>query len=314
MTMYEHDSVSPLKSIQQALIHLRLAFSLVLTPLFLWGVYLARPEPGAWGDILAAYLIVHVLLYGGMNAFNSYYDCDEGPIGSLLEPPPIDRTVLIVALLAKAAALLTGLMLDLRFGLLVGLGILFSVAYSHPRWRWKERPLYAAIFVFVGQGVLGVLWGWAAATAGEGSLGVLAARWPWDGLKILAVLSAACWTLGFYPLTGVYQIDADGQRGIRTLAVALGTTGCFVFAAVVAAIGGLGIWLVLLIQGAYLVMALSALYMLGAATYTWRWYRRCAALTPRDNQRILMRLSYTNGLVFSVLFLSLVLMEYTLPA
>ncbi|NTU81525.1 MAG: UbiA family prenyltransferase [Chloroflexales bacterium] len=307
MTVHARGSVSPLKSIQRALIHLRLAFSLVLTPLFLWGVYLARPGPIAWGHVLAAYLIVHVLLYGGMNAFNSYYDRDEGPIGSLLEPPPIDRTVLIVALIAKAAALLMGLILDLRFGLLVGLGVIFSVAYSHPRWRWKERPLYAAIFVFVGQGVLGVLWGWAAATSAEGSLGALATRWPWDGLKILAVLSAACWTLGFYPLTGVYQIDADGQRGIRTLAVALGPTGCFVFAAVVASIGGLGIWVVLLIQGAYLVMAISALYMLGAAVYTWRWYHRCAALTPRDNQRILMRLSYTNGLVFSVLFLSLVL-------
>lgn len=304
MTLHAPGSVSPLKSIQRALIHLRLAFSLVLTPLFLWGVHLTRPGPIVWGHVLVAYLIVHVLLYGGMNAFNSYYDRDEGPIGSLLEPPPVDRTVLIVALSAKAAALLTGLILDLRFGLLVGLGVIFSVAYSHPRWRWKERPLYAAIFVFVGQGVLGVLWGWAAAASAEGAL---ATRWPWDGLKILAVLSAACWTLGFYPLTGVYQIDADGQRGIRTLAVALGPAGCFAFAAVVASIGGLGIWVVLLTQGAYLVMAISALYMLGAAIYTWRWYRRCAALTPRDNQRILMRLSYTNGLVFSALFLSLVL-------
>jgi 1,4-dihydroxy-2-naphthoate octaprenyltransferase len=307
MTVHTRGSISLQKSIQRALIHLRLAFSLVLTPLFLWGVYLARPGPIAWGHVLAAYLIIHILLYGGMNAFNSYYDRDDGPIGSLLEPPPIDRTVLIVALIAKAAALLMGLILDLRFGLLVGLGVIFSVAYSHPRWRWKERPLYAAIFVFVGQGVLGVLWGWAAATSVEGALGALAIHWPRDGLKILAVLSAACWTLGFYPLTGVYQIDADGQRGIQTLAVALGLTGCFVFTAIVASIGGLGIWVVLLIQSAYLVMAISAIYMLGAAVYTWRWYRHCARLTPRDNQRILMRLAYANGLVFSVLFLTLVL-------
>ena len=307
MTAQARDSVSALESIQRALIHLRLAFSLVLTPLFIWGVYLALPGPIAWGRVLLAYLIIHVLLYGGMNAFNSYYDRDEGPIGALLEPPPINRTVLIVALLTKAVALLAGLVLDLRFGLLVGLGVIFSVAYSHPRWRWKERPILAALFVFVGQGVLGVLWGWAAATSAEVQLGALASLWPWDGLKTLAILSAACWTLGFYPLTGVYQIEADGQRGIRTLAVALGLTGCFVFTAVVASIGGLGIWLVLLMRSEYLVMALSALYMLGAAVYTWRWYRRCASLTPRENQRALMRLAYLNGLVFSVLFLSLVL-------
>lgn len=306
MTAPARNTVSSLESLRHALIHLRLAFSLVLTPLFIWGVYLALPGPIAWGVVVPAYLVIHLLLYGGMNAFNSYYDRDEGPIGALLEPPPIDRTVLIVALLTKAAALLAGLLLDLRFGVLVGLGIVFSVAYSHPRWRWKEHPLSAAIFVFVGQGILGVLWGWTAATS-AGQPAALATFWPWDGLKTLAVLSAACWTLGFYPLTGVYQIEADSRRGIQTLSVALGLTGCFVFTTVVASLGGLGIWLVLFLRGAYLAMALSALYMLGAAVYTWRWYRRCATLTPRDNQRALMRLAYLNGLVFSVLFLSLVL-------
>lgn len=307
MTAPARAARSPLESLQRALIHLRLAFSLVLTPLFIWGVYLALPGPIAWGKVLPAYLVIHVLLYGGMNAFNSYYDRDEGPIGALLEPPPIDRTVLIVALITKAAALLLGLLIDLRFGLLVGLGILFSVAYSHPRWRWKARPLHAAIFVFVGQGILGVLWGWAAATSGAPPPNLLATLWPLGGLASLAVLSAACWTLGFYPLTGVYQIEADGRLGIRTLAVALGLTGCFVFTAVVASLGGLGIWSVLFVRGAYLVMAISALYMLGAAVYTWRWYRRCAALSPRENQRALMRLAYLNGLVFSLLFLGLVL-------
>jgi 1,4-dihydroxy-2-naphthoate octaprenyltransferase len=307
MTAHARGSVSALESLQRALIHLRLAFSLVLTPLFIWGVYLARPGPISWSHVLPAYVIIHVLLYGGMNAFNSYYDRDEGPIGALLEPPPIDRTVLVVALITKAAALLAGLILDLRFGLLVGLGIIFSVAYSHPRWRWKERPLFAALFVFVGQGVLGALWGWTAATATDGQAVALATLWPSGALKSVAVLSVACWTLGFYPLTGVYQIEADGQRSIRTLAVALGLTGCFVFAAVVASLGGLGVWAVLFFQGAYLAMAISAIYMLGAAVYTWRWYGRCASLSPRDNQRTLMRLSYLNGLVFSVLFLSLVL-------
>ncbi len=307
MAAQARETISPLESIQRALIHLRLAFSLVLTPLFIWGVYLALPTPIAWNRVLLAYIIIHLLLYGGMNAFNSYYDRDEGPIGALLEPPPIDRTVLVVALITKLLALLAGLILDLRFGVLVGLGIIFSVAYSHPRWRWKERPLYAAIFVFVGQGMLGVLWGWVSATATTGQLGILATFWPWDGLKTLGVLSAACWTLGFYPLTGVYQIEADGQRGIQTLAVALGLKGCFLFTASVASIGGLGIWMVLFFRGAYIVMAISALYMLGAAFYTWRWYGRYAALTPRDNQRTLMRLAYMNGLVFSVLFLGLVL-------
>jgi 1,4-dihydroxy-2-naphthoate octaprenyltransferase len=170
---------------------------LVLTPLFLWGVYLALPRQIPWSQVLLAYLIVHLPLYGGMNAFNSYYDRDEGPIGALLDPPPVNYMVLYIALLCKGLALIGGLLLDVRFGLLVGAGIVFSVLYSHPLARLKERPLLAAISIFVCQGVLGVLWGWAAATASGNGAIATAAIWPPGGLNLLAVVSAAGWTLGF---------------------------------------------------------------------------------------------------------------------
>jgi 1,4-dihydroxy-2-naphthoate octaprenyltransferase len=297
------------ESLRRALVHLRLAFSIILTPLFIWGVYLAVPGRLFWGHILLAYLIIHVPLYGGMNAFNSYYDRDEGPIGALLEPPPVNRVVLSVALLCKGVALLGGFLLDVRFGLLVAIAIVLSVAYSHPRWRWKERPLAAAICIFVGQGILGVLWGWTAGSwTGVYTLS-LNNIWPPGLLNTIAVLGAASWTLGFYPLTGVYQIETDSRRGIRTLAVALGVRGCFLFSALVAPLGGLGVAAVLLERGAYAALGISALYMVGAAYYTWRWYQRFASFTVRQNQKWLMRLSYANGLVFSVLFLALVLMS-----
>lgn len=297
----------PGKSLGRALIHLRLAFSLVLAPLFFWGVYLANLPRLPWLHLLLAFLIIHIPLYGGMNAFNSYYDRDEGPIGSLLEPPPVDHTVLVVALLCKALALLGGLLLDVRFGLLVAAGILFSVLYSHPLARWKERPLLAGVFVFVGQGVLGVLWGWTAATW-QGEAANLAAIWPGSALGVVGLLSAATWTLGFYPLTGVYQIQDDGQRNMRTLAVALGVDGSFLFAAAVASLGGVGVWAVLFGRGEGLAMALSALYLVYVALYIWRWYNRFTALSVRENQQTLMRLAYTNGSVFGVLFLALALL------
>jgi 1,4-dihydroxy-2-naphthoate octaprenyltransferase len=304
------EAARPAESLRRALVHLRLKFSLVLTPLFLWGIYLALPGAGGsalpWPAIVVGYLIVHVPLYGGMNAFNSYYDRDEGPIGALAEPPPVDYTVLYVALICKAVALAAGLWLDVRFGLLVGAAILLSALYSHPRWRWKERPALAAATIFVGQGLLGVLWGytaatWATAAASQASI------WSPGWVETIGVLSAACWTLGFYPLTGVYQIATDGARGIRTLAVALGVERCFAFAAVVAALGGLGVWAVLLARGAYLAMVASALYSAWAARYTWRWRASFARATVRENQRALMRLSYANGLAFTLIFLALIL-------
>ena len=300
------EAARPTESLRRALVHLRLKFSLVLTPLFLWGVYLALPDIGGsrltWLAIVLGYLIVHVPLYGGMNAFNSYYDRDEGPIGALAEPPPVDHTVLYVALICKAVALAAGLVLDIRFGLLVGAAILLSALYSHPRWRWKEQPALAAVTIFVGQGLLGVLWGYTAANWSRAT-----SIWPSGWVGAIGALSAACWTLGFYPLTGVYQIATDGPRGIRTLAVSLGVERCFAFAAAVAALGGLGVWIVLLMRGAYLAMAASALYTAWAAHYAWRWHASFARATVRENQRTLMRLSYANGALFTLIFLALIL-------
>lgn len=296
-------------SLRRALIHLRLRFSIVLSPLFLWGVYLADPAVMPWLHLLAAYLIIHIPLYGGMNAFNSYYDRDEGPIGALLEPPPVDRTVLVLALLCKALALLAGFAIDIRFGLLVGAGIILSVLYSHPHFHWKGRPILAAVCIFVMQGVIAVLWGWTAATWTPEPVGMPGRMWPPGLLGALGVFSAALWTLGFYPLTGVYQIAQDRRMNVRTLAVALDVNGSFGFAAVVALLGGLGIFLVLAARGAYPALILSAGYVLAATVFTWRWYRRFATLSDRENQHILMRLSYSNGWVFALLFLGLVLWQ-----
>jgi 4-hydroxybenzoate polyprenyltransferase len=305
------DPVTHAGSLRRALIHLRLAFSLVLTPLFVWGIYLARPSAAGgalpWPHILACYLIVHVLLYGGMNAFNSYYDRDEGPIGALEAPPPADHLVLSVALACKVVALAAGLWLDLRFGLLVGVGIALSTLYSHPRWRWKERPVRAGVTILIMQGFLGVLWGYTAATFQPGIGPAPARAWPAGWTGTIGVLGPAIWTLGFYPLTGVYQIATDGPRGVRTLSVALGIRGCFLFGALVGLLGGLGVWATILARGAYPAMLASALYMAFAALYAWCWYQRLPAATPRENQRALMRLAYANGAVFTLIFLALVL-------
>lgn len=302
------------ESWRRAFVHLRLPFSLVLTPLYLWGVYLALSElrhglsdgghvalAGSdgvsarfWLRILLGYLIVHGPLYGGMNAFNSYYDRDEGPIGALAEPPPVDRTVWIVAVVAKGLALAASLALGLPFALLTLGAVVFSALYSHPRWRWKERPVWAALTVFCGQGGVGVMWGWLAAGGGR--------HGPPDWTFWIGLLGAALWTLGCYPLTGSYQVASDGARGMRTLAVALGVDGCFRFAAWVAVPGGLLLGLVLVDRGALLAALAAGIYLALAGLRTWRWRRAFAGQTPKENQRNLMHLVLANGAFFSLIF------------
>lgn len=285
-----------------AWVHLRLRFSLVLTPLFLWGAWLAQVGWVSWAGLALGYGVVHVLLYGGMNAFNSYFDGDEGPIGALADPPPVDRRVLGVGLGGQGAALALSLWLGPLFAGLTVLAVLLSVLYSHPRWRWKERPVLAAGTIFVGQGVLGVLWGWAAALGPGAALPATALAW-------LGVGGAALWTLGFYPLTGAYQVADDARRGRRTLAVALGVDGCFRWLALVGGLGGLLVAATLFAAGALWAVAAAGLYLATFAVAVWRWRADFAGLDVRANQRRLMRLGYANGAFFSLLFGTLLLLD-----
>lgn len=310
---------------RDAITHLRLRFSVVLMPLYLWGVWLAMaggappwaepapwagPGAGPWPRILLGGLIIHILLYGGMNAYNSYYDRDDGPIGALAAPPPVNPTVLRLAIACKAAALAAGFALDPAFGLLILLAVILSVLYSHPGWRWKERPLPAALTILIGQGALGVLWGWTAATPGAWPPGgpTTALSTPTGLTSLVAgVAGGALLTLGFYPLTGVYQISADTRRSIRTLAVHLGPAGCFRFAATLTLAGGPLIGLTLALRHEWVGLASGALFGALGLLRARRWGTIFHTTTDLDNHRQLMELAYTNGLLFSALFTSLLL-------
>lgn len=273
------------------LLHLRLPFSLILCPLFFCGLWLAGARAG-WEQASIAFLIIHLPLYGGMNAYNSYWDQDEGPIGALADPPPATAILRPFSLSLKGLAVLLGLGIGPAFGALVALAALLSLLYSHGLTRWKERPALAAATILVGQGLLGVLWGW---TAGGGGWPA-PADWP-------AMLGAALLTLGFYPLTGVYQIGADAGRGQRTLAVALGVDGCFRWAAILGPAGGLGVAASLAMRGAWGALLAAPLLMAGLAVAVRSWRGRFADQTPRQNQADLMRVAYAGGIGFALLFL-----------
>jgi hypothetical protein len=140
--------------------HLRLQFQFILAPIFLLG-YDLTGAPLTW-SFLPLFLLIHVGLYGGATAYNSYYDRDKGPIGGMKQPLAVDAAELYGGLLLQALALLGLLWWGLRMFLgglaMGGLGIL----YSHPHWRWKARPVLSLLAVSLGQGLfLSIIWVWS---------------------------------------------------------------------------------------------------------------------------------------------------------
>ena len=77
------------------LLHLRLPFSLFLMPVYWFAISqtpnLDKPK-AVW-----IFVILHLLIYPASNAYNSYFDKDEGSIGGLEKPPAVDKKLFSVS-------------------------------------------------------------------------------------------------------------------------------------------------------------------------------------------------------------------------
>jgi 1,4-dihydroxy-2-naphthoate octaprenyltransferase len=200
--------------------HLRLHFQLVLAPVFLLGYALSGARADA--SLVLLFLLLHVGLYGGATAYNSYWDRDQGPVGGMKHPPGVGQWELWGGLGLQIIAV--GLMIFWGWKMaLAGLAMLgMGIAYSHPRWRWKGRPWRSLLTVTVGQGLLPFFMGtWAGGQQQSAATG-------WE--IGLAAASAALVITGLYPLTQVYQIEEDGKRGDCSFAVRYGPGRVFALA------------------------------------------------------------------------------------
>ncbi|MEX2534812.1 MAG: UbiA family prenyltransferase [Trueperaceae bacterium] len=211
------------------LLHLRLGFNLLLSPIYLWGVFLAAGDP-ANPRLWLGYLSLHLFLYGGTTAFNSFYDRDEGPIGGMFEPPPVDPGLLRFSLVVQALGLLPAALVGLPFLSAWLFLFLIFTAYSHPAVRFKANPGTALAAIAFGQGAVGFTLGWFAVSPPQGLL---------SPAGVWGMLSTALIVTGLYVISQSYQVQEDRARGDRTLPVMLGARRALLVACLPLAAGGL---------------------------------------------------------------------------
>jgi len=281
--------------------HLRLRFNVLLTPIYLWGAWLAPAEPEAW-RLLLGWLALHVFLYGGTTAFNSYYDRDEGPVGGLRHPQPVDAGLLPWSLLVQAlGAPLAWFVSPAFFVTYLLLGLL-AAAYSHPWTRWKSSPSAALCVVALGQGGVGALAGaWAALGPGAPVGAVLAAGWVWWGVAVAALV-----LLGQYIVSQAYQVDEDRRRGDRTLPVMLGARAALRWGLVPAAAGVLALLLSVALQVGWGWASIGAALGASLAWGQWRWSAWVGTRGLDADFAAAMRLVAAGGIGLSVYLLALI--------
>jgi 4-hydroxybenzoate polyprenyltransferase len=263
------------------LVHLRLPFQLLLTPVFMWGWLLGGG--GVSSSILLGFVVFHVFLYGGATAFNSYYDRDEGPVGGLEQPPPVVAELLPFSLAVKAVGWLLAAAVNWPFFWIYGGFAALSLAYSHPLTRLKARPLSSLLTVAIGQGVLAFLGAWAAARGEIASV--------WSPVGVLGALAVTLLIVSRYPLTQLYQVEEDRARGDQTVAVAWGPRGSFAISMISQVVGGAAMLGVLYSHYGLGDVLFAAVALAGQLVATAHWAARFDPSRVLANYRQVMRLN-----------------------
>nr|WP_286670469.1 UbiA family prenyltransferase [Fodinibius salsisoli] len=162
---------------------------------------------------IVQFLNIHLLLFGGATAYNSFWDRDEGPIGGLKNPPKMHPWMWLASLFLQMIGLLVALPMGTFFVALYALSMLFFWLYSSPWTRWKGRPFKSLIAIGFSTGFNTVLMGYIA--AGHEPLGFFI--WIVAAGVTLILLS-------LYPVSQLYQQEEDQKRGDRTFAITYGKT------------------------------------------------------------------------------------------
>ena len=215
------------------LLHLRIPFSFFLLPIYLFAL---SQSPAV--DVTKAwwvFFILHFMLFPASNAYNSYYDKDEGSIGLLENPPPVTKELLYAAWTIDLFALMLGwIWVGEFFVIYLFVYGLISKAYSHPAIRLKKYPIISWLVVTLFQGALTYLAVYQAIIPNFQIFKLTHFQ------ILLPALICTSNLLAIYPLTQVYQHEEDARRGDLTMSRVLGIRNTFLNAVFWLGLSGVG--------------------------------------------------------------------------
>ena len=283
------------RQIGHFIIHLRWHYQVfILSGGFLLGGYFSRHIN--WTSFVVQFINIHLLLFGGATAYNSYWDKDKGPVGGLEHPPPMHQWMWIASLVLQCIGLLIAMQAGWTFTLIYSMSVLCFWLYSSPHFRWKAHPLRSLIAIGISTGTNSLLLGYLAA----GSHNLLPMVW-------IAAAGVAFIILSLYPASQIFQIDEDQSRGYQTFAIEYGTEGVIRFFRINFAVG-------LLLTGLSIASKqvwMGGLFLIfGMATGLWVNRQLGKLRTELINYTNIMRIKYVTSVAFISFILCLLIFNH----
>ena len=199
---------------------LRFNFSLFLLPVYLFALSQV-PDIESWHAIFIFFLL-HFIVYPASNGYNSYMDRDEDSIGGIKSPLPPTKQLFWISVIMDILAVGLSLLVSVWFAVGILAYILASRAYSYRGIRLKKYPVTGYLTVVIFQGAVTFF------LVYHGSSAEKTLEPPVLGMIVSSLLIG-----GFYPLTQIYQHQADKRDKVITISYILGYRGTFIFTAVI---------------------------------------------------------------------------------
>lgn len=201
---------------------LRIPFSFFLMPIFI--LAFSQSTNYDFFSALTSFLIIHLLVYPASNGYNSYVDRDETSIGGLEKPPMPTKELFYLTLAMDFVSIFLSVLLVAKlFALCILIYILVSRAYSSRQIRLKKYPILGFLIVVIFQGAFTFL---------MSTIGITNSAFLFSNENKFILLACSLQIAGAYPLTQIYQHNADFKDGVTTLSYKLGYNGTFLFTAI----------------------------------------------------------------------------------
>ncbi|MEO7315856.1 MAG: UbiA family prenyltransferase [Ginsengibacter sp.] len=275
---------------------LRFPFSFFLMPVYWFA--LSQIETIEPFKAILVFVILHLLIYPASNGYNSYMDRDTTPIGGLKNPMLPEKQLLHVTYVLNIFAVGLSLFISWLFAAGILLYILASLAYSSRRIRLKKYPIIGFLTVVIFQGALTFFLVYHGCSA----------NYVTD-VPLLGMVAAAFLIGGFYPLTQIYQHEADIKDGVTTISYLLGYMGTFIFTGIIYAFAFITLGYLFYRQGQVKSFIILQIFMVPVFIYYFRWFFIVSKDTKEANFTNTMRMNVIASACTNLGFMTLLIVR-----
>lgn len=277
---------------------LRIPFSFYLMPVFLFAI--SRVEDINFVHAFWAFIALHLFIYPASNGYNSYFDKDESPIGGLEKPPLPTKKLFWASSIFDAIGLLIAFWVDYRFFALLLLYVLASRAYSSYPIRLKSKPFAGFLVVIIFQGAVTFSFTYLAVSG-----------LPYQALlpHINALAASTMLIAGVYPLTQIYQHDADTAAGDITISKMLGYKGTFIFSAIMFAMAAALIFSEFFVFNSTAYFTIFCVFLAPVIAYFSWWQLNVFKDEKQANFKNTMRMNCIASVCMNACFLTLIYLQ-----